>query len=162
LAQLPHLTELKLGVAASELPDMERIFETISSCAQLHSLVLVDSAAENGLHFTSELLSTYLPRMSQLRTLRLEGATSLVSLAFLKEGSLPKSLTALELKAFTRRLPVAEVKHVLQLRDLRSLWMVNAFDAPLGPPGELLFRRPMRPVYMPHLEDFYHRFEAPQ
>jgi hypothetical protein len=105
----------------------------------LHLLEIDEYPHGSALVFTSAELGACLARQLQLQSLCLYRARDLTSLSFLTEGSLPRTLTALNLQSFEQRLPVSEIKHVLQLRRLRSLDLSNVFDAPLGAAVELLF-----------------------
>jgi hypothetical protein len=156
LAQLTGLTELSLGSACEVPMETSRILQAISGCRQLRSLTLLDSDEEYGLHFTSAQLGACLPCLPQLRTVRLGGATELKTLAFLVLGNSPPSLTALRLEDFVSQLPVSELKHVLQLRELRSLELIDVFDAPLEEADRLQFEPPLSTERMPHLTQFVH------
>jgi len=160
LAQMPELKHLLLCSACEVPVDTGRILRAISGCAQLCSLTLFDSAEEYGLNFTSKQLSACLPCLPQLRTLRLGGATELKTLAFLVLGNLPRSLTALRLEEFVQQLPVSELKCVLELRELRSLELIDVFDAPLDEADRLMFNPPLRTERMPHLAHFVHKWTA--
>jgi len=157
LAQLPGLTKLTL-CSSCEVPlDVDRILQAISGCAQLRSLTLFDSM--DGLHFTSAQLSASLPRLPQLQSLTLRGARALTTLDFLVQGNLPRSLTALRLEVFYPGLPLSEVKHVREPRELRSLELAYVFDAPLDEADMLLFQ-PLQTKHMPHLTHFVHSWSA--
>jgi len=152
LAQLPELTELVLGSACEVAVDAGRILQSVGSCTRLRSLSLIDAEDANGLHFTSAQLSTCLQRLPQLTYLELEYATALTSLNFLVQGSLPRTLTELRLQYFTPHLRMSELQYVLQLRVLRSLCLVDVFDAPLSEADELLLTPPS--MRLPLLAEF--------
>jgi len=129
--QLPHLTALRIGSANREPVDTERIFQAVGKCTQLRELKLQDGIGGNELHFTSALIGACLVRLPNLQRLVIHGATKLETLSFLAQGSLPQSLTELGLRDFSQRLPLAELHHVHQLRELRLFILRNVFDAPL-------------------------------
>jgi len=87
---------------------------------------------------------------------------NLTTLSFLRQGSLPRTLTELQLSYFQPPVSLAELPHVLKLRALRVLHLHHVFDTPLGIGGELLFKPPIQPVYMPDLNEFKHSWEVPE
>jgi len=161
LAQMPQLTELTLRSSGLMPLDVDRILQAVSGCARLRILAFIDSMDSRGFHFTSAQLGICLPRLTKLQTFQLSFAAGLTTLAFLAEGSLPRTLTELRLRFFSQRLPVSELQHVFQLRTLRVLSLRNVFDTSLGEAGELPFKPPIQPLLMPHLENFEHKWTAP-
>jgi len=139
--------------------EAERILHAVRDCVRLRCLTLSDNVNDGALRFTSAQLSACLPRLSLLSSLELESAAALTTLSFLTLGTLRHTLTALHLRDFLRRLPLAELQHVLYLRALRSLTLSNVFDEPLGVTGLMFFKPPAQPLLMPDLKDFEHIWE---
>jgi len=102
----------------------------------------LDTRHNHALRCNSVQLAACLERLSQLQTLAVWFAEELTTLAFLTAGSLPQTLTTLELSDFRKRPPVSDLAYVLQLRALRSLSLDCVFDAPLSEEDERQFRSP--------------------
>lgn len=80
------------------------------------------------------------------------GAKELTTLKFLVAGSLPRTLTTLELRGFSCCLPMDELQFVLQLRELHSLTLLEVFDGPLRAEDEWLLTPPSQTLL--HLAKF--------
>jgi hypothetical protein len=132
LLHMQQLTQLRLGPAANVPFQTARIFRTLASCTSLHSLTLLDDEFDTPFCFTSDDLTACLPKLPSLHTLLIHFAVGLTMLSFLAQGTLPATLTKLDLHVFRRRVPVAEMKHVLGLSALQSLFLTDVFDEPLG------------------------------
>lgn len=77
------------------------------------------------------------------------------------QGTLPYTLTELELRDFCIRVPVAEQQHLLRLRQLCSLTLHDVFDAPLSAAEQALLTPPTQSPLLPRLTKFsYHYQEA--
>jgi len=70
-------------------------------------------------------------------------------------GSLPRTLTALELHDFSRCPPRADLQFVLQLHELRSLRLWFVF-APLSPEDVRMLKPPTQSSLLPYLTRFAH------
>jgi hypothetical protein len=132
LLHMPQLTQLRLGPAANVPFQTARIFRTLASCTSLRSLTLLDDEFDTPFRFTSEDLVACIPNLPSLHTLLIHFAVGLTTLSFLAQGTLPATLTKLDLHVFRRRLPVAEMKHVLVLHALQSFTLTDVFDELLG------------------------------
>jgi len=152
ITQMPNLTALTIQQAGDMQPDGDLILQAVGRCENLRKLEIDGSYA-----FTSAELGACLRRLPQLQALCVFNGQKLTTLS-----SLPRTLTSLELVNFTLRVPMAELQHVLSLRELRSLRLCNVFDEPLGTAGELLFKPPFVWDRMPDLTYFEHSWQAPQ
>jgi len=156
LLQLSDLTDLNLESSHLEPLDKERVLHAIGGCAQLRSFRLAEGMRHHDLHIPSEQLGACLTRLQKLERLELSQTTGQTTLAYLAQGSLPRSLTHLHLERFRPRLPLAELQHVLSLRELRSLTLHYVFEAPLGEAEQCHFRPPEQAERMPNLTYFRH------
>jgi len=165
ITQFPQLTKLEMGISGTMPLDSARIWQAVGSCRGLRSLSLRSGLRlrSHQLRFTSAQLGACLAQLEQLQTLTMHAVRELPTLAFLRQSNLPRTLTELRLGDFLPRVSLVELPSILQLRELRILMLRGVFDAPLGIPGELLFKPPVQPLLMPQLRSFEHSYwAAPQ
>ncbi len=149
LAELPRLQQLMLSFHPSinrlTWADPPRIVAALRQCSQLRELS-VHSWAEHDVVFVDEGLRECVQSMPLLRSLDVSGCTHIPSLTFFASGSITSTLTCLRLARFSPRLPVAELKCLLQLRSLERVELVRLFErdltseeaAPFAPPSQLM------------------------
>jgi len=125
LRVMPQLTELHFQ-CGTRLPNGDLFPAALRSCSQLQTLRMGslkdDDRFEIPLLLSSAALGDCFAGMSLLQSLTIDGA-QLDSLAFLGTGALPRTLTALHLIDITPRLPPSELRHVLVLGALQSLYV---------------------------------------
>ena len=139
VASMPVLTALAVQFDASGVLT-PRVFAALSACTQLVSLELTDG---DSFPFTSEDLVACLPHLPHLRELTLKWCTRLTSLAFLRAGLLPFTLTALSIDMFKPELALQELHELLHLRALTSLTLGRRIcSAPLDAATLRLFTPP--------------------
>jgi len=159
LQQLPALTDVSISghYKSTVQADGARIVQALHSLPRLRSLMLISTTHNPAcqLRFTSEQLAAAVPHWPQLEILRLN-SPALDSLRFLTMGSLPRTLTQLDLQDCTPRLPRSELEHVFSLSHLRNLWMSNVFDRPLEKKTEQRLK-----VAMP-TTGVFHRWTKPR
>jgi len=155
LMQLPVLSNLTLGwwSNSKHVPDSGRVLQALQSCSQLTKLRLwADACGGDRLNFTTEQLSSCLLHLPLLRELTLQYLSSVRSLRFLTEGSLPRTLLKLRLEFFHPRLLMSELEHVNALTALDELSLYCMFEQPLDDATQRLYKPPS--VLLPALRLF--------
>jgi len=130
--QLPQLRALNLRVETPDVHVPRLLAEHVRFCRELEVLNITwDLLPEaRGLALNSALLGHCLAGMTQLHTMRLT-SVCLGSLAFLAQGSLPRTLRDLVVWEAIPRLLSSELVHVHALQALQSLRLDLVFAEPL-------------------------------
>ncbi len=141
LQHLPALASLALSFDEAANPvDTSRVMAALSTCSSLTQLTLDGS---NYFGLTSEHLASALQHMPHLSSLVAMSACELHSLSFLSSGTLPMTLTSLEVGFTNSSIPLVELQRVHVLRSLRSLTFgIDTFDAPLDEVMRQLYTPP--------------------
>jgi len=143
LAHLPRLVELHIKVS-----HLEHTPSVLRGCAGLTKLSL------GSCQLSSAVMSNLIPCLANLRDLSLYRLNGMDSLGFLSRGSLPRTLTRLEL-SFCQHpdLHTSELRHVNALKELHSLVIERCFVEPLDSLVILFYSQPESPL-LPKLTQF--------
>jgi len=153
LAEMPQLTSLDLMLWGKSRLEPKRAMAALSHCVLLRELWLrILDAAD--LPFTNAQLGACLAQMPHLEQFTLDDIGALTTLSCLTEGSLPRTLTSLNLSSGLCRVPLHEWRHLLQLGALRSLSVHNVFDSRLHADDVALLTPPSQSPLLPHLTTF--------
>ena len=147
LARLPNLRDVRLSFEwpKDAAARADSLVAGLRCCTKIEILELSDCA-----DLTADRLANLLPRLPQLRELRLH-CLRVDSLSFLAQPPLTSQLRRLELW-HCLWLPPGELRHVHSLRGLTKLELVHSFTAPLDS-AELALLEPPSAV-MPRLDHF--------
>jgi len=148
LRGLPNLSfvSISLGAAPGDVRQLRvaSMVAGLQHCTRIQTLILCNP------ELTVAQLAELLPRLPQLRSLRLAGL-AIDSLSFLAQPPLTNQLRSLSLMV-CRRLPPAELHRMQALRALSALTVFHSFSAPLDQPSLALYWPPS--AAMPQLEKF--------
>lgn len=149
LQRLPNLSSVCCSSSRDGFDGQlaDRLVAALQHCANITELQLICCRGLSADHLT-ELL----PRLPRLQSLTLH-SLDIDSLSFLAQP-LTSQLTDLRL-IYCTQLPVAELRHVHELRGLKVLELWGSFTASLDERRELLYLPPS--VLLPLLESFTYR-----
>ena len=145
--RLPNLTDVRITIIdpiASDAGRMESLVAGLQCCSRIEELTLFSKDV------TSAHLAELLPRLPRLRTFSL-GLADITTLSFLAQQPMAGQLSCLVLADCTR-LPLTELRHVHALRALKSLSLIESFDAPMDTHCRSLYTPPS--LLMPQLDKF--------
>jgi len=151
LVHLPHLKLLHLlveGPGPAAAGRVDSLIAGLQSCSELEELYL------SIWDLTAAHLTNLLPRLPRLQSLELEDLP-IDSLSFLSAKPVRK-LVCLRLVTCTH-LPLAELRHVHELRGLEELVLRKSFNAPIDAASLALLTPPS--AALPQLG--YFKYEAP-
>lgn len=148
LTRLPHLTHIEL-TCVTVRARMDELVDGLRSCTKLKSLSISHCRALTAGHLAQILLP-----LKSLKSLTFQNL-DIESLSFLSvdPGGVAKQLTTLRLIC-CKKLPLADLDHVVALRSLEMLAIQGSFTEPMDADRQTSFRSPSR--LMPTLTSFHY------